>query len=332
MKKILFTLLGYVCLVIPLSAQNPSKVFTSDIDNFWIAYDSIQKTNDFTQKIKFINELYISKGTKGLKAFMKSRNYTDSLWVQKIQELPKFWESIRKNTLKVQAKIPEMEKAIANFGKLYPNLKEAEMYFTIGGLRSGGTTWNNMVLIGSEIATGDSTIDISDFKNDWLKNVFKAQSFDNIVFLNIHEYVHTQQKNFRKISVLSACIREGSCDFITELVMERPLQTNYLFFGKQHADSIKAEFKKMMYSNHYLEWLYNGGQKADKSDLGYYVGYEICKSYYTHASNKTQAVKDIIELNYRSERAVDLFLEKSGFFTEKIDKKAIKNAYKEKLP
>jgi hypothetical protein len=36
---------------------------------------------------------------------------------------------------------------------LYPELREAKMYFTVGGLNSGGTTVNNMILIGTEIAT-----------------------------------------------------------------------------------------------------------------------------------------------------------------------------------
>ncbi|HMH34692.1 MAG TPA: hypothetical protein VK543_16765 [Puia sp.] len=39
------------------------KVFTQDIDNFWIAFDSIQTTNDSTKQIHFIQSLYIDKGT-----------------------------------------------------------------------------------------------------------------------------------------------------------------------------------------------------------------------------------------------------------------------------
>lgn len=60
--------------------QTSNKIYTSDIDNFWIAFDSIQKTNDYSKKISFINNLYINKGTKGLKTFMEVRNYNDSLY------------------------------------------------------------------------------------------------------------------------------------------------------------------------------------------------------------------------------------------------------------
>lgn len=43
------------------------------------------------------------------------------------------------------------------------------------------------------------------------------------------------------------------------------------------------------------------------------MGYVICKSYYENASNKTKALKQIIELNY-SKKNVLKFLEKSNYF------------------
>ncbi|NQD72132.1 hypothetical protein HP439_15505 [Sphingobacterium shayense] len=60
-------------------------------------------------------------------------------------------------------------------------------------------------------------------------------------------------------------------------------------------------------------WLYNGGSKGKTADLGYYIGYEICKSYYNNALDKKRAVKDIIELNYDDNIAVDKFLVKSNY-------------------
>jgi hypothetical protein len=56
-------------------SQNTNKIFTSDIDNFWIAYDSIQQTKDFSKKLNFINRIYIENETKGLNTFMKARNF-----------------------------------------------------------------------------------------------------------------------------------------------------------------------------------------------------------------------------------------------------------------
>ncbi|WP_447637753.1 Ig-like domain-containing protein [Flavobacterium microcysteis] len=312
-------------------SQSSNKIFTTDIDNFWTAYDSIQKTTDFSKKIHLIDRLYIDKGTDGLKAFMKARNYNDTLWVKLINEYPKFWNSIRPNTLTAKAKITEFENAVATLKKLYPELKEAEMYFTIGGLRSGGTVKGNMVLVGAEIATGSPATDVSEFKDNWLKNVFAEQTLDNIVSLNIHEYIHTQQTGDRN-RVLSQCIKEGSCDFIAELTMQQPLQRKYFTYGKANAEKTKELFKEEMFTNNFSNWLYNGGKKGESADLGYYIGYEICKSYYNLAKDKKQAIKDIIELNYDDDKAVESFLSKSKFFKEKINKAKLIKEYDKKLP
>lgn len=312
-------------------SQNSNKIFTSDIDNFWVAFDSIQNTSDYSEKLNFINKLYINKGTKGLKAFMQERDYNDTLFVNLIEEYPGFWKSIRPNTLTIKNKITELNKAVENLKILYPELKDAEMYFTIGGLRSGGTVKDNMVLVGAEIATGNTNVDMSEFKNDWLKNVFAKQSLDNIVYLNIHEYIHTQQ-NGNRTNVLSQSIAEGSCDFIAELALGKPIQTQYLSYGRAHKNKITKLFKKEMFSSNYSNWLYNSGQKGESADLGYYVGYEICKSYYENSKNKSQAIKEIIELNYDDDKAIEDFLRKSKFFKEKINKNRIVKEYRNNQP
>jgi len=313
MKKVLIGI--FLLVFLNAGAQQTNKIFTTDIDHFWKAYDTIQKVQDFTKKLLLINEYYLSKKSKGLEAFMNLRDYNDSLYIKLIERYPKFWNSIRSNTLSAKAKTAEFNKAIADLQKLYPQLREAEMYFTIGGLRSGGTVKDNMVLVGAEIATGDSSIDMSEFKTDWLKKVFAKQSLDNLVYLNIHEYIHTQQKGSGN-RVLNQCISEGACDFIAELALKKELQTQYITYGRRHQSEIKDQFKKEMLTENIANWLYNGGQKGESADMGYYIGYEICKSYYKHAKNKSKAIKEIIELNYSDDKTVDAFLVKSKFFSE----------------
>lgn len=312
-------------------AQSKKIIFTSDIDNFWAAYDSISAMDDFSKKIELINKLYIEKGTIGLKAFMGARQYNDTLWVNLMGKYPRFWNSIRPNTLMIKNKIPEAEVAIERLKKLYPELKEAEIYFTIGGLRSGGTVKNNMVLVGCEIATGNAETNVSEFENDWLKNVFQKQSLDHFIWLNIHEYVHTQQRGYGSL-VLNRCIYEGACDFITELVMDQPLKTQYQTYGRENAEKIKEQFKKEMFTNDYSNWLYNGGSSGAQADLGYYVGYEICKGYYQQTKDKSRAIKDIIELNYSDDKAVEDFLIRSKFFSEEINKRKLMKDYLKSCP
>ncbi|PTT28191.1 hypothetical protein DBR28_17030, partial [Chryseobacterium sp. HMWF028] len=324
-----FTTTIFLLVFASVFSQKSTKIFTSDIDNFWIAYDSIQKTNDHSKKLDLIKKLYTDKATKGLKAFMDARDYHDSLYVKIIDKYPKFWNSVRPNTLMIKTKTNELEASVGRLKEIYPELKDAEMYFTIGGLNSGGTVSGNMVLVGAELATGLPSTDASEFKDEWLKGVFAKQSLDNIVSLNIHEYIHTQQVGDRR-RVLSQSIKEGACDLISELVINKPLERKYLSYGAAHAAEVKELFKKEMFTGNFTNWLYNGRQKGESADLGYYVGYEICKLYYQHAKDKKQAVKDIIELNYDNDKAVENFLTQSKFFKEKTSD--LMKEYRKKSP
>jgi hypothetical protein len=329
-----FTLVLAVCVAVILKANcqpGKSKVFTQDIDNFWIAYDSVRACKDSLQQVAFIKTLYVDRGSKGLKAFMVARNYSPALYVKLINRYPKFWNSVRPNTLAVKEKSAEIEKSILKLKAIYPALKDAEMYFTVGGLRSGGTTTGNMVLVGTEIATGNAATDVSEFTSKWLAGVFKEQSAENIIPLNIHEYVHTQQTGDGD-NLLAQAIKEGSCDFITELVIGRPMQTNYIKYGLLHEEELKANFKKDMFSPGLSNWLYNGQNAKTVADLGYFMGYRICRWYYDKASNKSSAVKDIIELNYSDTAAVENFLIKYGYYPDKPDKQALVQSFRQKQP
>jgi uncharacterized protein YjaZ len=55
-------------------------------------------------------------------------------------------------------------------------------------------------------------------------------------------------------------------------------------------------------------WLYNT-TPGKPGDLGYWVGYRITKTYYQRASDKRQALRDILEMNDPK-----AFLAKSGWY------------------
>jgi hypothetical protein len=285
-------------------------VYTSDIDRFWKAYDSVATTSDTTKQTDFIQRLYVDKATPGLNAFMKARDYN-----------PKFWKSIRSNTLNIKNQVPAITSSIENFRKLYPEMRPSKMYFTIGGLRSGGTTTDDMVLVGAEIATADKNTDASEL-NDWLKNVFKNQQPSNLVALNVHEYVHTQQKGGDGQLLLAQVITEGAADFIAELVTRKKNNNAYMIYGREHEQELKEKFLIEMFSGATGNWLYNGANNPHP-DLGYFVGYSICQAYYEHHADKKQAIKKIIELDYTNEQQVTDFLRQSGYYTEPIDKQEL---------
>ncbi|MES1181216.1 MAG: DUF2268 domain-containing putative Zn-dependent protease, partial [Flavobacterium sp.] len=277
----LFLLLILATFSLIAYSQSSSKIFTSDIDNFWIAYDSVQSTNDSAKQIQFIQTLYMDKATEGLKDFIISRQHSAARHLKNIKKYPGFWVSLRPHTQEIKLYIGDITKVMTRFKKLYPEFKEPAVYFTIGCLNSGGTTSPDKILIGSEIAASDSTVDASEL-GEWLQGVFKQNT--NVVSMVAHEAGHTQQKggdaeDDGNSNLLGYCIREGACDFIAELLLQKPLLTPYIIYGKENENKLWVAFKKEMNGQDIRNWLYNGSDAPDgHADLGYFMGYTICKS------------------------------------------------------
>jgi len=313
LSKSLIALIFSLTSSVIVCGQDAPSVYTSDIDNFWMAFDSVSSIKEKNTQIAVMQSVYIDKATFGLKMFMELRNFDAAKLVEAINKYPGFWRSIRGNTLTVKQALPAIEANIKKLKLLYPDLRTAKMYFTISAIKSAGVAQDSIALIGSEIAMGDKNTDVSEFPDKRLANFFKPKDSVDIVPIAVHEYVHTQQRTESKI-LLGEAIYEGACDFITELVLKKRLMHSYLIYGRKHEKILKPQFKKEMLGEDLSNWLYNGATTKTMGDLGYFMGYAICKAYYRHSKNKGQAIKEIIGLNYADQPAILQFLAESKYY------------------
>lgn len=309
------------------------KIITTDIDNFWNAYDQIIIEKDSARQLNLIRTLYIDKGTPGLDGIMRARRYSAEEYVYAINNYPKFWKSIRKNTLKSGEFSKDIQKAVENLKKIYPDLKPVNTYFEIGILRTGGTTIDGMLLIGSEIALADKSVITAEIDKVYphLKDYFNTDPIKDVVFLNIHEYIHTQQKETIGNTLLSQTIMEGVAEFFAEIALKQKSPNPQIEFGFKNEERIKAEFQKEMFSPFIYNWIMNSpDNQFGMRDLGYFVGYAICKKYYEQSSNKKAAVKEMIELDYNNENELIRFVEKTKYFDRPLS--IYKNEYEKLRP
>ncbi len=319
MKFILLT----VCLGLSLSSCNQgrqqAKIITSDIDLFWKAYDRVVASSDSIFQHSIIQKEYIDQGSEGLKLIMKKRGYTASSYLDAIRSAPSFWNSIRHNTQQAETYASDINKNIEALKLLYPDMGHANIYFTIGAMMTAGSAYKGHVLIGAELAMADSNAVSIDIENEHLREnlgkYFKSNPKDDLVLLNVHEYVHTQQGGYGK-DLLSMSIFEGIAEFISVLAAKVPSASPAISYGQANVDKVRERFQKEMFSPHWNDWLYNNTHNEfGVRDLGYYVGYEICERYYMQAESKSQAIKEIIELDCTSTRKVRAFLEKTGYLS-----------------
>ena len=297
----------FLVLTNALLAQKTKQAYVStDIDNFWIAYDKIVATKDSTQQYALLKEFYLDKGTKGLKGIIEVRNYSEKEFIDYITQNPKFWNSIRPNTLKVKSLYPKINANIKKLKKAYPDLKPSTIYFTIGAFRTGGTTQGNKVLIGSELSLADKTTIIDELPS-WRQSFYKTQNpLKELPLLCTHEYIHTQQKEMVE-NLLSMCLYEGVAEFISCKVTNTKSDAPAIEFGKANQKIVVDKFVTDLFvmPNNY-NWLWGENRNELKMrDLGYYIGYEICERYYNLSKDKTKAIKELIELDYTNEKEVE---------------------------
>lgn len=293
MKKI--ALLFYLFIFTKINA---GEIFTSDITNFWIAFDSVATVKNNEQKIELLNKYYFSKATDALKDYINVRGLKAEDWLKSIEQYPKFWKSVRHNTLSVLEHKEQIEKILIQYKKTYPRFIEPTIYFSIGVIKTGGTTSPDKIFIGTEITMADSTTDSSELI-PFFKNYFKQNN--NLIQMITHEITHTQQKLITDSlrTVLSSCLIEGSCDFIAEVILKKPYNMPHIKYGNEHKIDLLKKIVKEYKNKDYSNWLYNyKSTKDEPADLGYYVGYLLSKEYYSASKNKSKAIAELIELNW----------------------------------
>ncbi|WP_375561842.1 hypothetical protein ACE193_04635 [Bernardetia sp. OM2101] len=333
--SVLILLFSISCKPVSTSVQTQQEaiIITSDISNFWKAYDKISQTKDTILQEKYLKELFFDKDSKGLDGIIRARSYTPQEYLTSINNYPLFWQSVRKNALQADKLSKELEDGIQKLKVVYPNLKPTKIYFTIGALRTNGTAIDSMLLIGTELATADKNTISSEFPKrlSHLKNYFQTNPIENIVALNIHEYVHTQQNAIGGYDLLSQTLFEGVAEFVPTIALKKESKTPAIAYGKANDKQVREVFEKEMFSPWTYNWVWNDENNEFKMrDLGYYVGYAMAEKYYNQAANKEEAIRELIELDYTNQEKVENFIDKIGYFEKPLSE--LKLEYKNNRP
>jgi hypothetical protein len=277
-----------------LADPRQAQLVTSDITRFWRAYDLVAKDPAHAETI--YQREYFDKGSPGLQDYFDLKIKSVKVFVENQRAKPEFYRSIRPATLRIAAFAPQIRAGFVKLKELYPEAHFPNVYFVIGCWNSGGTSSGNGMLIGAdqksrtpEAALGELSL--------WERNNFGT--LDGLPGLVAHEQIHYIQKDGPDLSLLRGAINEGMADFLAELTTGQNPNERLQAYGRTHEKEIWADFTREMAGKDWSNWIANGKQEtADKpADLGYFVGYKICQSYYQEMADKKQAVHDILNIN-----------------------------------
>jgi hypothetical protein len=272
-----------------------AKLVTTDIKNFWKAYDLAQK--DTANRLKIYKRYYVDPGSQGLQDYFALKVIRMKNFVRGHDKKPQFYAAIRKNTFTVDKQKPQMIASFVKLKELYAQAKFPDVYFIIGAFSSGGTSSDNGLLIGLDQAVRSPDIPVDDLRL-WENNNFgKLDYLPNLV---AHELIHFNQNGMLggDTTLLRSVLVEGMADFLGELISGRTANERLHVWSKGHEKQIWTDFEKEMYLNRGYNWIANSNQEtAEKpADLGYWVGYQICKGYYDNSTDKKQAIYDMLNI------------------------------------
>ncbi len=282
-------------------AEYPSdiKLITSDIDLFWKSYDNLLKdtlNNGF--------ETYLENGSIGLKDFVPDRIESAEKLKDLVLSEKQYYSNIRPSSYKILDFKKQIIASCYALEYLYPEAVFPPVYFLIGRTTSGGTDSENGLMIALEVYSD------GDFTTDYGRPSLDIEIMPNVV---IHELIHFLQKDdIEDETLLKYCIREGSADFIAELVSGEKTKlangADVYPYGEKNERELWIEFNNSLNSKDLSPWLYSQTPDGRPQNLGYWMGYKIVEAYYQKSNDKKKALRDILNIdNYRQ------FLEQSEY-------------------
>lgn len=282
----------------PAAAQTPP-ILTDDVARFYAVYEAA----DGKPEAEVLQREYLDRGTPALHELARQRNVTAARLAEAIARRPEIYQEARRCLAVLPAVRERLTTAFARLTALHPEARLPPVTIVVGRGRPVGMTDAAGVTIGLEALCA------ADFMHPDVE--------DRFVHVITHEYAHIQQPPELQLlepgraeaTVLRMSLMEGAAEFVGELISGRVGQHQHAEWTRGKEAEIEAAFVRDQDKIDLSAWLYNGPGDADRpSDLGYWVGYRIARAYYANASDKRQALKDILEM-----RDPKAFLARSGW-------------------
>jgi hypothetical protein len=278
-----------------LASAAPEPVIEiGDVQRFYELYDEMHGH----PSAEALQHRYIEGGSDGLRTLARLRSVTGQAIADAVTKRPDIYEQTRGCIEALPRAKTRLSTALEKLKNAYPEARFPPITIAIGKGKPVGVGGRDTgVQIGAEALCA----------NAWIN----PNTEDRFVRVIAHEFAHVQQRvafsEADNATVLSASLEEGAAEFVTELTTGSVAYAYMARLVAGREKEIETAFAADMDKTDLSGWLYNSTPEKP-ADLGYWVGYRIVKSYYHHADDKSQALRDIFEMTDPS-----TFLAESGW-------------------
>ena len=288
----------YGCSAHAATIQNsdPSKVriVTSDIPRFWKAFDDAQKSDDPAQVYQ---AEYFDGGSAGVRGFTPDRLRSPQHLAEVIAKVHGYYAASRPYMAQLEREKPQIYADLKRYKTLYPQATFPDVYIVVGAMNSAGTSVDGVGLIlGAEMLSRPPGY----AKLLPPQNAQIVKTPDSLPATIAHEFTHYNQDGYSN-QLLGAAIREGTADFMAELVDARAVTQTQWTFGCAHEGALFKQFQAQMHttdSDVVTNWLYSydPGPLGAPPFIGYWLGSRIAQTYYDTHGRSRKAIADLLQV------------------------------------
>jgi hypothetical protein len=271
------------------------EIHIDDVERFYKIYDAANGRPSAEQ----LQRDYIDVGSEGLHTLARLRNVTGARIAETLARNPKIYSDARR-CMAVLPRVKErVQLALDALRRLNPEARFPAVTVAVSRGRPAGIGYPD-----TGIQIGLEAVCAADFMNPNVE--------DRFVHVIAHEYVHVQQApalaGREDLTVLERAFVEGGAELISELISGLAGQAHFAGLTQGREKEIETAFLADQDKTDLSAW-FDNSTLAKPGDLGYWVGHRIAKTYYQHAKDKGDAVRDILQMS-----DAKAFLAKSGWY------------------
>jgi hypothetical protein len=291
--------LGAPCAAQPAASPDSAKLVSDDLRNFVGALETLRRASD---TVAVLQREYFARGTPGFAAYAERYGVTPQTLAAAIRKRPAHYASLASMLPVVERLEPRIRAAFNELERIHPDAVFPPVFFLVGDFSAGGLTRPVGLLISVETYAPTPTVERSEFPD----STQLPPSADGIPHLVAHELVHYQQamaqgiEAYRAIfgerqTLLRISIREGSADFIAELISGGHTNPRAHEYGLRHERELWTAFKMEMHQRELGDWMfYRPTNRQWPANLGYFMGYRIVQAFYERHADTREALRAIL--------------------------------------
>jgi len=288
-----FAVVAWISICVPAQSAE-TMIHTDDVDLFYKVYDAA----DGHPTAEQLQRDYLDAGSEGLHNLAKLRNVSGVRIADTLSKHPELYVKARGCTAALPRVRERVEVALRNLVRLYPQARTPPVTIAVGRGKPVG--------VGSPVTGLQIGLEAL-CSAEWMNPNVE----DRFVHVIAHEYAHVQQVrelvDDEHSTVLERSLIEGAAEFVAALTSGKTGYAHFDALTKGREREIETAFVADVDQTELSRWVDNSTMEKG-NDLGYWVGYRICKAYYQRGTDKRQALREILELS-----DPHAFLAKSGW-------------------